>query len=169
MPLPLCVSRVSVTEGDTLPSPPVSSKLGNYFVMSPADDTKNVRRAPPRQQGDKSARNKVCKVWGSKSPILVDADLSLPRPADPTPPPPRAADSSSASLSPVTFNTSDVYTTKPPVGRGELLLRFCRQTRLPQETKDPVRVVEPELLHVSMMSSQPHVVVTTGTSQVLVV
>jgi len=67
-------------------------------VMSPADDTRDVRGAPPPPQGDKSVRDKIREVWGSRSPS-VDSDLSLPRPADPTPPPSRAAESSSASAS----------------------------------------------------------------------
>jgi len=45
-----------------LPSPPVLSKLGNYFSMSPADDTRDVRGVLPPPLEDKSVREKVREV-----------------------------------------------------------------------------------------------------------
>jgi len=95
-------------------------------VMSPANDSRDVRGAPPPLQGDKLVQGKVDVNGESRDPCL-----SLPLPVDPTPPPSWGAGNSSASVFPLLFDVHDVFTSKPPVGRGQLLLRLCRNAGLP--------------------------------------
>jgi len=92
--------------------------------------------------------------------------LSLPRPADPAPPP-WAACSWSASVSLISFDTSAVYTSKPPMGRGQLLLRLCKNVGLPnigapfevtEQARDSVQIRETELSRESRARSPPNVV-----------
>ena len=123
-------------------------------MESPADDS--VRGAPPPLPGEKLVRDKVREVWGSKS-SSVDSNLFLPRPIGSTPLPSRNAESSSASPSASSVASEDygVYVTKPPVGHGQLLLRFLRQHEVPKPP-DSKSVVESKPQHASTVYSPPH-------------
>ena len=118
---PMDVTRVTVSERDTLPSTPV-------FARSEKSLNSNEGGALLPPTGEKSVRDKVREVWGTKS-LPEKSDWSLPRPMDPTPPPTGSASGSPASMS-VFVASSDSgvsvigshdSNTKSPMGRGQLL------------------------------------------------
>ena len=87
---------------------------------------------------------------------MAGSDLSLTRPADPTPPPSGVADRSTTSVSSLLFDTLDVCTSKPPIGHGQLLLHLYGNA---QSLDTPVVVKqakESEPLNESRVKSQPN-------------